>query len=60
VSAKTDDQPEVDHTVINAFKAVSSLTDACASELQGRFGGRRDFGEAVTVPAEEVGYGFYL
>lgn len=60
VSAEMDDQPEVGHTVINAFKAVSSLTEACAGELQSRFGGRRYFGDPVTVPSAETGYGFYL
>jgi hypothetical protein len=58
VAAETDDQAEVGETVVNAFKAVSSLTQCCADELQARFGGRRYFGEPVHDPLPDQGYGF--
>jgi hypothetical protein len=60
VAAEVDDQPEVGHSVVNSFKAVSSLAQSCADELQGRFGGRRYFGERTAGRGQGPGYGFYL
>ena len=60
VGIEVDDQPEIGAALFNAYRAVSSLTDACASELQPRVGGQRYFGDPVPRPGPEGGYGVYL
>jgi hypothetical protein len=60
IAAELDDQPEVEAGVVNAFMAVSELSDVCANQLQEKFGGRRFFGDPAPAPVQETGYGMYL
>jgi hypothetical protein len=62
IAAEVYEQPALEGGVINALKAVSSLANSCAAQLQPRFGGNTFFGES-TPPAEdspEPGTGLYL
>lgn len=63
ISAEVDDQPNVEDGVMHAFKAVSSLANVCAAELQPGFGGFTRFGAPdapAPDPVAEPGYGLYL
>jgi hypothetical protein len=62
IAAEVYEQPALEAGVINAFKAVSSLANSCAAQLQPRFGGKTFFGDPAT-PGEgnsEPATGLYL
>lgn len=62
VSAQFDDHAAVAEALVATFKAVEALSQACAAELQPRFGGRTLFGppDAGGRPPDEPACGFYL
>ena len=62
VSAEFDDHGAAGQATVNTFRAVETLTQACVSELQPRFGGRTPLepGPAATEPAAEPACGLYL
>jgi hypothetical protein len=62
IAAEVYEQPALESAVINALKAVSSLANSCAAQLQPRFGGNTFFGERKdSVDNDpEPGTGLYL
>jgi hypothetical protein len=62
IAAEVYDQPALENAVINALKAVSSLANSCAAQLQPRFGGNTFFGEQKDSVDDdpEPGTGLYL
>jgi hypothetical protein len=55
LAAEVEDGPGAEASVINAFKAVSSLANSCGGDLQSRFGGRTFFQEPAEEPDEHIG-----
>jgi hypothetical protein len=63
IAAEVYEQPAIQSAVINALKAVSSLANSCAAQLQPRFGGNTFFEEPAPSAGDddpEPGTGLYL